>query len=140
MAEIRPIAKIREKWVRVTPLRAEDYKMGVLDPRRDWEKQSVAQKETWKTAITDAAAKDLYAKGVTRVGIAKWKDRAATKGPGRFSEGVTVAGPDFEKGFAPYADEIAKTALPVRYPKGDPRNIERVRVIAAALRAKKIGK
>lgn len=140
MAEIKSIAKIREKWTRVTPLRAEDYKLGVADPKRDWEKSTLAAKETWKVAITDAAAKDLFAKGIVKVGTAKWKEKATTKGPGRYSEGVMIAGPDFEKGFAPYADEIAKTPLPPRFPRGDPRNIERVRVISAALRAKKIGK
>ena len=51
-----------------------------------------------------------------------------------------VAGPDFEKGFAPYADVIRATALPPRFPKGDPRNYTRVQVIGTALRAKKVGK
>jgi len=140
MAEIKSAAKIREKWTRVTPLRSEDYRLGIADPKRDWEKAALAAKETWKAAITEAAAKDMFGKGVIAAGTAKWKEKATRVGPGRFSEGVMVAGPDFEKGFAPYAEEIAKTVLPVRFPRGDPRNVERVRVIAAALRAKKVGK
>ena len=121
-------------------MRSEDYKLGIQDPRRDWAKQAIAQKEVWKGAITEAAAKDLYAKGIAAAGTERWKEKSLTKGPGRFSEGVMVAGPDFEKGFAPYADVIRATTLPPRFPKGAPRNIERVRVMATALRAKKIGK
>jgi len=50
-----------------------------------------------------------------------------------------VGGDDYEKGFAPYRDEIEKTALPPRYPRRDPRNIQRVATIAAALGKKKTG-
>ena len=140
MAEIKDVSKVASKWARVTPMRAEDYKNGVQDPRRDWAKQAIAQKDTWKTAITEAATKGLYEKGIATAGTERWKDKALTKGPGRFQEGVMVAGPDFEKGFAPYAEAIKATTLPARFPKGDPRNIERVRVIATALRAKKLGR
>lgn len=140
MAEIRGMSKIREKWTRVTPMRSEDFRLGVASPRRDWATQAAAQKETWKAAITEAATKGMYEKGIAAVGTAKWQEKALQKGPGRFAEGVMTAGPDFEKGFQPYADVIAATSLPPRFPKGDPRNVERVRVISAALRAKKMGK
>ena len=140
MAEIKDVSKVAAKWARVTPMRSEDYKIGVQDPRRDWAKQAIAQKEVWKGAIQEAAAKDLYAKGVATAGTEKWKEKALAKGPGRFAEGVMGAGPDFEKGFAPYAEVIKATTLPPRFPKGDPRNIERVRVMSAAMRTKKIGK
>jgi len=138
MAEIRSMSKIRDKWTRVTPMRSEDYKMGVAAPRRDWAGSAMAQKEVWKAGVTEAATKDSYAKGVERVGTKKWQDRALRKGPGRFAEGVAIGGPDFEAGFAPYQAEIEKTTLPPRFPKGDPRNIERVKVISMALRAKKM--
>jgi hypothetical protein len=89
--------------------------------------------------MTAAAAADSFAKGVTKAGTDKWKSKALQKGPGRFAEGVMVAGPDYEAGFAPYRDEIERTTLPPRFPKGDPRNISRVATIAAALRKKKLG-
>ncbi len=140
MAEIRSLAKVREKWTRVTPMRSEDFRLGVESPRRDWATQAIAGKENWKQGITAAAANDQFAKGVTAAGSGKWKEKALTKGPGRFAEGVMTAGGDFEKGFQPYADVIASTTLPPRFPKGDPRNVERVRVMSSALRAKKMGK
>jgi len=139
MAEVKSIARIKEKWTRVTPARSEDYKLGISQPRRDWEKSTVAAKESHKSAMTAAAAADSFAKGVAKVGSTKWQDKAMKKGPGRFAEGVMVGGDDYEKGFAPYREEIEKTALPARFPRRDPRNIERVRVIAAALGKKKTG-
>jgi len=139
MAEIKPIGRIKEKWTRVTPMRSEDYKLGVQTPRRDWEKAAIAAKDSHKAAMADAAAKDSFAKGVAKAGFGKWQTKALAKGPGRFAEGVMVGGDDYEKGFAPYRDEIEKTALPPRYPRRDPRNIQRVATIATALGKKKTG-
>ncbi len=139
MAEVKSVSRIREKWTRVTPQRTEDYKLGVQTPRRDWEKSAVGAKETHKAAMIAAAAADSYGKGVTKAGTGKWQARALQKGPGRFAEGVMVGGDDYEKGFAPYRDEIEKTVLPPRFPKRDPRNIQRVSAIATALAKKKTG-
>ena len=139
MAEIKSAARIKEKWTRVTPQRTEDYKLGVASPRRDWEKSAVAAKDSHKAAMATAAAQDSFAKGITKAGSAKWQARALAKGPGRFAEGVMVGGDDYGKGFAPYADEIAKTTLPPRFPKRDPRNLLRVAAIATALAKKKTG-
>lgn len=86
MAEIRSMAKVREKWTRVTPMRQEDFRLGVESPRRDWATQAIAGKENWKQAITQAAANDQFAKGVNAAGSGKWKEKALAKGPGRFAE------------------------------------------------------
>jgi len=137
MAEIKSGARCKEKWTRVTPMRAEDYKIGVQNPRRDWEKSAVASKESHKMAMATAAAQDSFAKGITKAGSGKWQARALQKGPGRFAEGVMVGGDDYEKGFAPYRDEIEKTVMPPRFPKRDPRNLLRVSAIATALGKKK---
>ena len=139
MAEIKPISRIKEKWTRVTPMRTEDYKLGIQSPRRDWEKSAIAAKDSHKGAMAQAAANDSFAKGIAKAGGAKWQTKALLKGPGRFSEGVMVGGDDYEKGFAPYADEIGKTVLPPRFPRRDPRNLLRVNAIATALGKKKTG-
>ena len=139
MAEIKSAARIKEKWTRVTPQRTEDYKLGIQSPRRDWEKSTVAAKDSHKAAMATAAASDAFAKGVSKAGGAKWQTRALQKGPGRFAEGVMVGGDDYEKGFAPFRDEIEKTVLPPRFPKRDPRNLLRVSTIATALGKKKTG-
>jgi len=133
MPIVKNIAKIAEKWARVTPQRAADYEAGVRDPIRDWATNTTAANAAWKAGIAEASAKDRFSKGVQKVGTDKWKRKATEVGPARFSQGVQVAQPDYEKGFAPFRDVIEKTTLPPRFAKGDPRNIDRVRVIAAAL-------
>lgn len=133
MAEIRALSAVRDKWTRVTPGRTEDYKIGVQNPRRDWADEALAAKENWKAGIDAAAGKDLFAKGITKAGTKKWQDKALKKGPGRFAEGVYIAGPDFEAGFKPYHDAIARVDLGPRFPRRDPRNIERVKRVVEAL-------
>lgn len=139
MAEIRPLSEIRDKWTRVTPGRTEDYKLGIKNPRRDWEEETKAAKDNWKAGIDQAAAKNLFAKGVAEAGTKKWQDKALKKGPGRFAEGVYIAGPDYEKGFARFHAAIERVDLGPRFPRRDPRNIERVKAIVAALVAEKLG-
>ena len=139
MAEIKALSNIRDKWTRVTPMRTEDYKLGIQNPRRDWEAETMASKDNWKAGIDAAAAKDLFAKGVAAAGTKKWKDKALKKGPGRFAEGVYIAGPDYEKGFAPYHAAIEAVDLGPRFPRRDPRNIERVKRVVDALIKAKLG-
>lgn len=139
MAEIKALSAIKDKWTRVTPGRTEDYKLGVAHPKRDWEEETVAGKGNWKAGIDAAAAKDMFAKGVTKAGTKKWQDKALTKGPGRFAEGVYIAGDDYAAGFAPFREAIAKVDLGPRFPKRDPRNLERVKRVVDALVKEKIG-
>jgi len=139
MAEIKPLSDIRDKWTRVTPGRTEDYKLGIQNPRRDWADEALAGKANWKAGIDAAAAKDLFAKGITKAGTKKWRDHALKKGPGRFAEGVYIAGPDYEDGFKPFHEAIVRVDLGPRFPKRDPRNLERVKRIVDALIAEKVG-
>jgi len=139
MAEIKALSDIRDKWTRVTPGRTEDYKIGIKNPKRDWADETEAAKGNWKAGIDQAAAKDLFAKGVAKAGTKKWQDKALKVGPGRFSEGVYLAGPDYEKGFAPFHEAIARVDLGPRFPRRDPRNIDRVKRIVEALVKEKIG-
>jgi hypothetical protein len=139
MAEIKSLSAIRDKWTRVTPGRIEDYKLGIQNPRRDWEQETIAGKANWKAGVDAAAAKDLFAKGVSKAGTKKWQDKALKKGPGRFAEGVYIAGPDYERGFAPFREAIARVELGPRFPKRDPRNLERVRRVVEALVQEKLG-
>ena len=139
MAEIKSLSSIRDKWTRVTPGRTEDYKIGIQNPKRDWETEATAGGDNWKAGIDAAAAKDLFRKGIAAAGTKKWQEKAMKKGPGRFAEGVYIAGPDYEKGFARFHEAIARTDLGPRFPKRDPRNLERVKKIVDALVAEKIG-
>lgn len=139
MAEIKSLSAIRDKWQRVTPGRQEDYKLGIEHPKRDWEEETLEARDNWKAGIDQAAAKGLFEKGVRAAGTSKWKDKALKKGPGRFAEGVYIGGDDYAKGFAPYRDAIAAVDLGPRFPRRDPRNIERVKRVVDALIAAKVG-
>ncbi len=137
--EIKSLKEITEKWTRVTPGRISDYTLGIKNPKRDWEEETIASKENWKSGIDAAAAKDLFAKGVAAAGSRKWQDKALKKGPGRFAEGVYLAGPDFEAGFARFHAALERTDLGPKFPRRDPRNIERVKRVVEALVAEKMG-
>jgi len=139
MAEIRSLSAIREKWTRVTPGRTEDYKLGIKNPRRDWADETEAAAGNYKAGVDAAHAKGLFVKGVVKAGSKKWQDKSLVKGPGRFAEGVYIAGPDFEDGFKPYHEAIARVDIGPRFPKRDPRNLDRVRKIVEALIAEKLG-
>lgn len=139
MAEIKSLSAIRDKWTRVTPGRIEDYKLGIKSPKRDWEQETLAAEANWKLGVDAAAAKGLFPKGVSKAGTKKWQDKALKIGPGRFAEGVYLAGDDYEKGFAPYREAISRVDLGPRFPRRDPRNIERVKRVVDALIAEKVG-
>jgi hypothetical protein len=90
--------------------------------------------------VEEAIREKRFEKGVAKAGDQKWQQKAATKGAERFGPGVNAAQADYEAAVAPYLQVIASTTLPPRGPKGDPKNFERVKVMAMALRAKKTGK
>lgn len=139
MAEIKSMANIRDKWTRVTPGRTEDYKLGIQNPKRDWADETAAAEENWKAGIDAAANKGLFGKGVVKAGSKKWQEKALKKGPGRFAEGVYIAGPDYETGFKPFRDAIERVDLGPKFPRRDPRNLDRVKRVVDALIAEKLG-
>ena len=138
MAEIKSMASIKEKWARVTPQRTQDYQIGVQNPKRDWAEEAAAAKGNWKAGVDTAATKNMFEKGVLKAGSSKWKKGALEKGPGRFAEGVMIAAPDYEKGFAPYREAIDRADIGPRFPRRDPRNLNRVKAIVDALVAEKM--
>ena len=139
MAAIKTMAAITEKWVRVTPARVEDYTKGIQSPRKDWATETAAASANWKAGVDAAHTKGLFARGVTEAGTPKWKSRTLAKGPGRFAEGVIIAGPDYEKGFSPYRTAIAALDLGPKYPRRDPRNLGRVKLVVDAMIKVKMG-
>ena len=131
--DIKKLDQIAEKWGRVTPGRTRDYTLGVESPRKDWASATLQATSAYNQGMTDSIAERRWDRGVERAGTAKWKAKTLAKGPQRWSQGVTLAQPDYNRGFAPYHEALSLIQLPPRGPKGDPANIERVRVIAEAL-------
>lgn len=136
--EIKGITEIAEKWSRVTPQRAADYEAGVKSPKKDWQANTAAAKDSYAAGVQKAVASGLFEKGVRRAGNEKWSRKTIEVGIGRWGAGVAAGGKDYEAGFGPYQATLSGLTLPPRYAKGDARNIQRVAAIATALHQKKI--
>jgi hypothetical protein len=139
MPKVKDSARSAAKWAEKSAAATGDYEAGVANPKADWKQATAAASENYKQGVTKAAAENRFQNGVNKAGTEKWQRGAQQKGARRFAEGVAVAQPDYEEGFAPYRDVIERTTLPPRKPKGDPSNIQRVSAMAAALSAAKRG-
>ena len=138
MPKVRSIAKIAEKYGRVTPAKGRELEAGLKDPKKIWVDEAAAAEDAWEGGVTDAIARKAFGKGVVEAGQSAYIEPALKLGVGRYREGVTFGIPKYSKKFAPYRDVIEATTLPPRGPVGDPANIERVRLMAAALHDAKI--
>lgn len=137
MVNTKPANVVVEKWLRKATAASEDYKMGVENPRRDWQSAALAAAEVWKTAIQQAAAKGLWEKGIQSVSTEEWKRKAVEVGAARYSGGVSAAKDAYAKKIAKVLEILKAVDLPPRGPRGDPRNYERVKAIGDALHAAK---
>jgi hypothetical protein len=138
MPAIKNLANTAAKWGVVSSRSGDSYKDGVQDPRKDWQKESVAANSNWKAGTQAAITGNRYQTGVQRTPTSVWQDGAINKGVDRYQAGVLLATGNYERGFAPYHDVIGRTTLPDRKPKGDPSNINRVSIMAKALHDKKL--
>jgi len=133
MPKIRSITDIANKWGTVTPQRTQYFQQGVERPLNDWEENTLAGENAYKQGVQQAANEGRFGRGVSKVGTEKWKKKATTVGVQRWAPGVQVAQDEYAKGFGPMAEVIESTDLPPRYPRGDPRNMERSAAMARAL-------
>lgn len=138
MPEIKSSSAIADKWSRVTPQRTQDYEDGVRQPGKDWANSTAAAESNYEAGVQKSVSEKRFGKGVKAAGTPKWQAKTLEKGVTRWGPGVSVAAGDYESGFSPYRDEIERTTLPPRFPKGDPRNIARVAKLAEALHKRKL--
>lgn len=137
MAKIRAMNLISAKWARVAAASGASYEEGITNPTGDYAAGALAADGSWKAGVQAAVGRGAFAAGVRKAGNEKWQRNAKAKGPARYSQGVTIAQPDYEAGFAPYHQVISTTALPPRGPRRSPQNLQRVAVMAQALGARK---
>jgi len=135
---IKSASEIAAKWARVTPQRTADYQQGVENPGKDWKSETKGAEARYEAGVTAAITKKRFGKGVDAAGTSKWQSKAIEKGTVRWGPGVQVAQGDMAAGFEPFRNVISGLTLPQKYPKGDPRNIQRVAAIAKALHDKKV--
>lgn len=138
MADIKDTSASAAKWSRVSAGAQAEYEAGVRAPRKDWMAATLAAESAHTAGMQAALADKRFAKGVKKSGTANWQQNTIEKGPSRYTQGVQLATGKYEAGFRPYAEVIKRLVLPVRGMKGDPANIERVRVVAVALHNAKV--
>lgn len=138
MADIKDMNRITDAWTRRSAASTADYEAGVRSPRKDWAQQTAAAEANYNAGVQAAIQRKAFGKGVRQAGTETWQRNAIEKGTARWASGINGAQDAYVSGFSPYADVIRKTNLPPRGPKGDPKNIERVRVMSAALHAEKV--
>lgn len=126
------------KWGTNSSKSGDFYKQGIQSPRNDWAKATLAAEANQAAGAQLAITQKLFSKGVAKAGSAKWLKGATEKGVSRFTTGVQQAQDEYDAAIKPYFAVIEATTLPPRYPKGDPRNLARVQVMADALHKKKI--
>lgn len=135
---IKSTEQIAQKFITVAPTRSADYANGVQNPTKSWSGETAKAEERYEAGVQEAIQAKRFGKGVQKAGDAKWQAGAAGKGVARWPEGIRAAGPAYAAGFAPYQAVIANTVLPPRFATGDPRNLDRVAVVAKNLHAKKV--
>jgi len=138
MAKIKPIGAIADKWAEVTPARSGDYEAGIRDASVDWAGPTSAAADAYAAGVQAAVADGRFGRGVSAAGTQKWRNKALATGVQRWGPGVRAAKSDYQAGFGPYREVIAGIALPPRYARGDPRNLDRVAAITTALHEAKV--
>ena len=133
---IKPIDKIVAKWKSKAGSASGDYAEGIQFAP-DQGAAAAAAKETWQQGVSGAGVADRFAKNAA-ASTAKWKKNAVALGGSRYTQGVANATEEFAKGISGPLSTIAGVNLPPRKPKGDPSNLDRVRIVNEALRAAKV--
>jgi len=131
--EVMDARKIAQKFVRVTSGRADDYEEGVRNPRTDWAKAALDAESNYEEGVRKGISRKAFGKGVTKCGTARQQEKTISKGVPHFIDGVSNAEDDMATAMEPVVAVLRSIQLPKRYPKRDPRNIERVKAIMKAL-------
>lgn len=137
--EIKPLDQIAEKYGRVTPQRAEDYRMGVSNPKKDWETGAKAGAANWASGVQAAIGKQSFSKGVSAAGSGKWSRKATTIGVDRWGAGVSAGVDDYKSGFSKFHSVLSSLKTTPRKETGNPANYQIVAQIGEALRRAKVG-
>lgn len=133
--ECRTVAGTRvcNRWQSHTAEASGEYTRGVQNPRRPWGKCTCEAADRYKTGVDRAHSQGAYRKGVKKRGSMGWRARTLRKGPTRFADGVMGAGDAYARGYKPYHAAFPSIFMPKRFPRGDPRNIQRCRTVCTAM-------
>ena len=138
MVSVPDVSRVVDKWLRKAGAASEDYRQGVENPRADWKQATLAAKDAYYQALQNVIANRTWEKGVQAVNTELWKKMALELGVRRYTEGVRASAEKYQQKMAKVLAILRELTLPPRGPKGDPKNLERVRVIVEALHKAKV--
>jgi len=133
MVKTKPAELVAKKWVDRASVASDDYRYGIENPREDWQRATEAAFDRWTKGVQQAIANKSFVGGVRKAGTEKWRRKALEVGADRYASGVRAAKDEYASKIAEVLNVISGITLPERGPRGDPKNIERVRVIADTL-------
>jgi hypothetical protein len=132
---IKPLSTIVAKYVARASSAGAAYTDGVNNPRQDYAASTVASAPSWAAGVQLAITDGRFVKGVQTKGAAKWQTRSNTVGAQRYPGGINAGQGAYSAGIQPFLQALSSLNLPPRAPKGDPANLQRVAVVAQALRS-----
>jgi len=136
--KVKPLSDAVDYWVKGASARVDRYKVEAPAAADDWERNATAAAKTYKDAVSVGVIDRLFAGGIKRVGAAKFRRKVLDVGVDRFRPGVEAGRVDYEGGVGPFLDTLRALVLPERKPRGDPGNLDRVRVIMTELHKKRL--
>lgn len=135
---IKSTQDIAKKFVARAGVAGGDYTDGVRQAGGDWETNTKAAEDNYKTSVTQAANEGRFGKGVANAGAGKYVEKASTLGAQRYPTGVAASEGAYSRGVGPHLDMMRSLELPARRPKG--QNAARADAVAQANRKLKLGK
>lgn len=132
--------RTKTKWITRARVATPDYEMGIKAPKEPWLERAIAAKPTFSAAIKAPEVPDLFERGIKRAGKARWEDMALKKGRDRYAPGVELSEPYYSAQMSEILGVIERTVIPARQPRGDVRNLERVKKIFDELHAWRLAK
>lgn len=139
MVRIKTLKKISDKYVKNAGVAGAEWKDETKVNADHWleKASSDISENNWGAATAAAAERGARRNRIKQKGTEKFIRNVEGKGQGNYTRGVKDAGKDQQEGFAPYHDVLERLTLSERAPTGSPSNIDIVREVSEALRAKK---
>jgi len=128
------------KWLSRARVARPDYEAGIRSPKEPWMEEAIKAKPTFKAAITAPEVPELFERGIKRAGKERWESMALKKGADRFVPGIELSEPYYRGQMTEILSEIERISLPERVPRGDIRNLDRVKNIFVGLHAWRLAK
>lgn len=135
---VPPVDVVVQRWVTGCERNRDRYEEGVKNPKRDWKTQTLNAKNAYYQALDLIRQNRTWEKGVQAVDTAYWQSRTLELGVPRWLPGVQASQGKYANKMQRVLSILQSIQLPDRGPRGDPRNLERVRVIDEALHKAKV--